>query len=31
LHQQSGFALLMLHADIRDEDEEDQPHSGHPW
>jgi hypothetical protein len=28
LHQQNGFALLMLHAELVDEDDEDQPHWG---
>lgn len=31
LHQQNGYALLMLHADLRDEEEQDQPHSSHRW
>jgi hypothetical protein len=26
LHQQNGFALLMLHAELADEDDEVRPH-----
>jgi hypothetical protein len=31
LHQQKGFALLMLHAELVDEDETDQPHRSGRW
>jgi Zn-dependent peptidase ImmA (M78 family) len=31
LHQQNGFALLMLHAHLVDEDDEEQPHRPARW
>jgi Zn-dependent peptidase ImmA (M78 family) len=31
LHQQNGFALLMLHADLVDEDDEERPHRPSRW
>lgn len=31
LHQRNGFALLMLHAELRDEDDEAEPHSRARW
>jgi hypothetical protein len=31
LHQQNGFALLMLHAELADEEDEDQPRQSRSW